>query len=228
MRDGVIFKENKVIKELKNLLYIKNNNTIFSAVEHFKQAKVILEAIGLKGSILKDASINIRENKIYGISGLKGSGLEEFFAIITGATKAAGGVLSVNKVNISSKTINSVKTVSAGINIFNGLRERNLSFQLRKEKLFSFSGNILVLLEPALGLNLIEKKELYILLEELKKKSKAIIVYTQSFIELQNICDEIAIIYNGELSATRESNNWNNEEIVKYVTSGKLEAFSIL
>ena len=184
-----------------------------------------MESLGLKGLMLKDASINIRENEVCGIYGLQGSGIDELITILAGRSSSTGGVLSANKTNIQAKKMSPEKRVKAGISIFNGRYNPNLDYDSRSLQLRMLSGKVLLLIDPAYGLNFTNRKNFYNLIKEIKAQGKAIILFTTSIEELKGISDSIAIIHNGELSATRSTNNWTDEEIYKYVTSEKTRSF---
>lgn len=228
IKKGELIESKASARELINSIYTNENESIFTPAEPTRSNTIIMESIGLKGSILKDASINIRKNEICGLFGLKGSGIEELFSIMLGKTSAKGGVLSANNINLQARKISPVKVHKAGIEVFSGLRNYAVDYDTRIMQLRSFSGNIILLIDPTNGLTPTERKNFYILLNEIKKQGKAIILYSPSIDELKGVSDSIAIIHNGELSAARSTNNWTDEEIYKYVTSGKLEAFSIL
>ncbi len=228
IKNGTLIKPTGSIADFINTIYHDDDGNIFNKTASSRSNTIVMESIGLKGSVLKDASINIRDKEICGLFGLKGSGIEELFAILIGKASSTGGVLSANGVNLQARKISPVKVHKAGISVFNGLRQQELDYDSRCVILRSFSSNILLLLDPANGLAPSERKNFYSLLNELKQQGKAIILYTPSIEELKGVSDSIAIIHNGELSAARSTDNWTDEEIYKYVTSGKLEAFSIL
>ncbi len=228
IRDGSVSSIDKDFTGIKENLYSIDGNSIFPTADSSRNNNIIMESLGLKGTMLKDASVNIREKEICGLFGLIGSGISEILDILTGKTPSTGGVLSANHSNLQAKKISPNKRQKAGINIFNGKREAELDYDSRCCKLRSFQGNIIVLIDPVYGLNITDRKNFYLLINEIKMQSKAIILFTTSIDELKGISDTIAIVHNGELSAARSKNNWTDEEIYKYVTSGKLEAFSIL
>ena len=226
--DGHLLESADNTDNLIKAIYTNDKGSVFPNYDSSRNNKIIMESLALKATILQDASINIREKEVCGIYGLKGSGIEELISILTGSLSTSSGVLSANSTNLRVKNMSPVKRNKAGISVFNGKANYDLDYDSRNLKLRALSGNILLLIDPAYGLPAKDRKNFYNLINEIKMQNKAIILYTSSIEELQGLCDTIAIIHNGELSATRANNNWTDEEIYKYVTSGKLEAFSIL
>ncbi len=228
IKDGHISTIDKNFTHITENMLSITGESIFPKTNPSRNNNIIMESLGLKSTILKDASINIREKEICGLFGLIGSGISEILGILSGKTNSSGGVLTANHNNLQAKKISPVRRQKAGINIFNGKREADLDYDSRCCKLRSLPGNILVLIDPVYGLNIADRRNLYLLINEIKMQGKAVILFTSSIDELKGISDTIAIVHNGELSAARSKNNWTDEEIYKYVTSGKLEAFSIL
>ena len=228
IRNGSVLSATDTLPDINKTIYADDTGSIFPKQTGTRNNTIIMESLGLKGTTLKDASINIRQKEVCGIYGLKGSGIDELITILTGRYSSTGGVLAANKTNLQAKKISPAKRLKAGITIFDGRQNSDLDYDGRNLQLRTLSGNILLLLDPAYGLNFSERKNFYTLINELKTQGKAIILFTTSLTELRGISDTIAIMHNGELSATRSTNNWTDEEIYKYVTSGKLEAFSIL
>ncbi len=226
--NGRLLESSDNADKLIKSIYTSNEGSVFSDYNASRNNKIIMESLALKGTILRDASINIREKEVCGIFGLKGSGIEELISILTGRLSTSSGVLSANNTNLRAKKISPVKRNKAGISVFNGKTNYDLDYDSRNLKLRALHGNILLLIDPAYGLPAKDRKNFYSLINEIKMQNKAIILYTSSIEELKGLSDTIAIIHNGELSATRSNENWTDEEIYKYVTSGKLEAFSIL
>ncbi len=62
------------------------------------------------------------------------------------------------------------------------------------------AGNILLLDEPTRGIDVGAKYEIYLLLNELAKQGKAIIVVSSDIHELMGICHRIVVMSNGEIS----------------------------
>lgn len=228
IHNGSIIKCESNLQEFTASVFTDEGESIFPPQLSSRSNTIIMESLGLKGRELKDASVNIREKEVCGIYGLKGSGINDLISILIGKYTSTGGVLSVCKNNLQARRITPSRRHKAGIEIFNGRLNHKMSYDSRNIHLRSLTGNIIVMIDPAYGLDLKDRKNFYNLINELKLQNKAIILYTSSLEELKGISDTIAIIFNGELSATRSKDNWTNEEIYKYVTSGKLEAFSIL
>ena len=59
--------------------------------------------------------------------------------------------------------------------------------------------NFLILDEPTSGLDPLGRLEIKQLIEEMRDKGKTILVSTHNLLEAQQICDEICVIYEGNI-----------------------------
>jgi ribose transport system ATP-binding protein len=79
---------------------------------------------------------------------------------------------------------------------------------------------ILIFDEPTRGIDVGAKFEIYRLLETLAERGKAILVVSSDLKELLTICDRIAVLSAGRLSATFERGQWSEDAIMKAALSG--------
>jgi len=73
---------------------------------------------------------------------------------------------------------------------------------------------ILLFDEPTRGIDIQTKRMIYQLLDQLAKAGKAIVVVSSETDELTTLCDRIAVMSNGEISATFERGQWSAEKIM--------------
>ena len=57
----------------------------------------------------------------------------------------------------------------------------------------------LILDEPTTGLDPLGRQEIKQLIEEMRNKGKTILISTHNLLEAQQICDEICVIYDGQI-----------------------------
>lgn len=83
--------------------------------------------------------------------------------------------------------------------------------------------DILLLDEPTRGIDVGSKAEIYRLIQELARQGKAIVMVSSYLPELLGICDSLAVMYRGRMSAVRSINDWTEEDIMLFATSGHTE-----
>jgi len=77
------------------------------------------------------------------------------------------------------------------------------------------AGSILIFDEPTRGIDVGAKFEIYRLLAELAGEGKAILLVSSELEELMQLCDRIAVMSNGRLVKTLDSDVWSKEAILK-------------
>lgn len=111
-----------------------------------------------------------------------------------------------DKLNIITPSINQIV-----INLSGGNQQKVIVARW----LFAIS-EILIFDEPTLGIDIGAKKELYNLMQELLKNGKIIIMISSDMPELVSMSDRIGIMRNGRMVKILESNEINEENILKY------------
>ena len=81
--------------------------------------------------------------------------------------------------------------------------------------------DILLLDEPTRGIDVLSKVEIYTLIGELATQGFAIILVSSYLPELFGICDSLAVMYRGHMSAVRPIAEWDEESIMRWATTGK-------
>ena len=75
--------------------------------------------------------------------------------------------------------------------------------------------NILLFDEPTRGIDIHAKSVIYALLDQLADEGKAVVVVSSETRELTQICDHIAVMSNGELTASFSRDEWTPEKIME-------------
>jgi ribose transport system ATP-binding protein len=87
-------------------------------------------------------------------------------------------------------------------------------------RLLHQDADILLLDEPTRGVDVGSKAEIYRLIEELAQAGKAIIFISSYLPELLGVCDQLAVMARGRLSAVRSCSEWTSEQIMNFATGG--------
>jgi ribose transport system ATP-binding protein len=82
--------------------------------------------------------------------------------------------------------------------------------------------DILLLDEPTRGIDVASKAEIYRLIGELAAQGTAVIIVSSYLPELFGICDRLAVMFRGRLSAPRPTECWTVEEVMAYATGEAL------
>jgi ribose transport system ATP-binding protein len=87
-------------------------------------------------------------------------------------------------------------------------------------RLLHQDADILLLDEPTRGVDVGSKAEIYRLIGQLAQQGKAILFVSSYLPELLGICDRLAVMSRGRLSAGRPVSAWTPEHVMAFATSG--------
>ncbi len=87
-------------------------------------------------------------------------------------------------------------------------------------RLLHQEADVLLLDEPTRGVDVASKAEIYRLIGELATRGKAVLVVSSYLPELLGICDTIAVMNRGKLTAARPASDWTPEAIIAAATNG--------
>lgn len=87
-------------------------------------------------------------------------------------------------------------------------------------KWLATSPKLLILDEPTRGVDVGAKKEIYEIINELKKEGVAIIVVSSELPEVLGICDRIAVMHMGKLKKIFNAKDATQEKIMEYAAGG--------
>lgn len=91
-------------------------------------------------------------------------------------------------------------------------------------RLLHDDADVLLLDEPTRGIDVASKAQIYGLIGELAARGKAILMVSSYTPELLGICDRIAVMHRGRLSAARPAAEWTEHSIMTAATAGKEQA----
>lgn len=80
---------------------------------------------------------------------------------------------------------------------------------------------ILLFDEPTRGIDIKAKASIYELIGRMVRAGKAVVIVSNELPELLNVSDRILVMYEGKQKAILQTNNTNQEEIMKYACSGE-------
>jgi ribose transport system ATP-binding protein len=87
-------------------------------------------------------------------------------------------------------------------------------------RMLEHGSEILFLDEPVRGIDVGSKAEICRLIGALAAQGKAIVLISSYLPELLGICDTLAVMHRGVLSAVRPVSEWTEEEIMRFAASG--------
>ena len=74
---------------------------------------------------------------------------------------------------------------------------------------------VLLFDEPTRGIDIHAKSRIYALLDELAAQGKAVVIVSSETRELMEVCDHIAVLSNGRLTAMFGRDEWTLEKIME-------------
>ena len=86
--------------------------------------------------------------------------------------------------------------------------------------------DILIFDHPTQGIDVGAKSEIYQLIMHLSELGKAIIILSSEVPELQKLCDEVKVMYQGEITATLNRDQIDEETVMLYATGAKREGIA--
>ena len=75
---------------------------------------------------------------------------------------------------------------------------------------------VLIIDEPTRGIDVGAKKEIYEILNELKKSGMAIVMISSEMEEIIGVCDRIIVMHEGKVTGTLSREEVYQEKIMKY------------
>jgi ribose transport system ATP-binding protein len=87
-------------------------------------------------------------------------------------------------------------------------------------RLLHQEADVLLLDEPTRGVDVGSKAEIYRLIGELAQGGKAVVFVSSYLPELLGVCDDLAVMARGRLSAVRSCSEWTAEQIMGFATGG--------
>jgi ribose transport system ATP-binding protein len=88
-------------------------------------------------------------------------------------------------------------------------------------RLLHDDSDVLLLDEPTRGIDIGSKADMYRLIHEAAGQGKAVIMTSSYLPELFGVCDTLAVMHRGVLSEVRPVDQWTEEAVLRYATSGQ-------
>ncbi|MCX8038316.1 MAG: sugar ABC transporter ATP-binding protein [Candidatus Sumerlaeia bacterium] len=88
-------------------------------------------------------------------------------------------------------------------------------------RILEHGGDIILLDEPTRGVDVGSKVEIYRLIGRLAAEGKGILFVSSYLPELFGICDTLAVMHRGRMSAIRPVSEWTEHEVMRVATSGQ-------
>jgi ribose transport system ATP-binding protein len=92
--------------------------------------------------------------------------------------------------------------------------------KLALARLLHQDAGVLLLDEPTRGVDVGSKAEIYRLIGDLAAQGKGVLFVSSYLPELLGVCDRLAVMARGRLSAARPVQEWSPEQIMAYATQG--------
>src|SRR5262249_42040284 len=93
--------------------------------------------------------------------------------------------------------------------------------KVARGRLLPQDADVLLLDEPTRGVDVGSKAEIYQLIGELAARGKAVLFVSSYLPELLGVCDRLAVMARGRLSAVRPAGEWTPEQVMAYATGGE-------
>ena len=88
-------------------------------------------------------------------------------------------------------------------------------------RLMNRGAEVLILDEPTRGIDVGSKHQIYVLIRQLASLGRGLLVISSYLPELVGVCDTLAVMHRGVLSAKRDVENWVEGEIMHWATTGR-------
>lgn len=108
-------------------------------------------------------------------------------------------------------------TVQTPVSSLSGGNQQKVIFA----KWLSKNCDILIIDEPTQGIDVMVKKEIYRIIEELASGGKSVIVVSSELDELLSVCDNIMVMYDGHNILTMERGSFDTEKILQASITGR-------
>jgi len=119
----------------------------------------------------------------------------------------------INKLRIATNTIEKQASKLSGGN------QQKVVFS----KCLFADSDLLLLDEPARGIDVGSKSEIYHIIRQLSEEGKAIMIFSSELQEVLNVCDRIFLMFDGKIKVEKQNGpGIDREEILHIVTGGKV------
>lgn len=134
------------------------------------------------------------------------------FGFINTNKEIKASIEYINKLKIATNTIEKQSSKLSGGN------QQKVVFS----KCLFADSDLLILDEPARGIDVGSKSEIYNIIRQLSKEGKSIMIFSSELHEILNVCDRIFLMFNGRIKVEKKNGpGIDREEIIHIVTGGE-------
>lgn len=134
------------------------------------------------------------------------------FGFINTNKEIKASVEYIDKLRIATNTIEKQASKLSGGN------QQKVVFS----KCLFADSNLLILDEPARGIDVGAKSEIYNIIRQLSKEGKSIMIFSSELHEILNVCDRIFLMFDGRIKVEKKNGpGIDREEIIHIVTGGE-------
>lgn len=133
----------------------------------------------------------------------------------------AGFLDEAKRKDVSEKYVESLRIKAPDSNMVTEMLSGGNQQKVVIAKWLETNPNILIMAEPTVGIDVAAKSEIRNSIKSLAKKGKGIILITNEFIELQELCDRVLIMFKGEIIKELTREEINEDAILKYALGGR-------
>jgi ribose transport system ATP-binding protein len=180
----------------------------------------------LEGGPLRNLSLGVTQGEILGLTGLVGSGFEDFPYLVFGARRVQRGELVRGKLQGDSRTLMRKFDVRppeprATFESLSGGNQQKVVLA----KWIQTNPKILLLHEPTVGVDVGARQQIFNLIRDAAVAGTAVICCSADYEQLAELCDRVLIIANGRIVRELSGTDLTKERIAEQcLTSGSGEA----
>ena len=132
----------------------------------------------------------------------------------------AGMVLNKKREETALKYVDMLHIKTPGIHtVTNSLSGGNQQKEV-VAKMLETEPEILILAEPTVGIDVAAKKEIRDIIKDLVRMGKGVILITNEYVELKELCDRLYIMFNGEIIKELSQDEMTEELVMRYALGG--------
>ncbi|KFI45590.1 monosaccharide ABC transporter ATP-binding protein, CUT2 family [Bifidobacterium bohemicum] len=165
------------------------------------------------------------DRKVYGLNLL--ASIKENTSMANFKALSHYGVIDRNReVRIAEKYRSEFRIKAPSIDVPAGNLSGGNQQKVVLAKWVSASPKVLILDEPTRGIDVGAKYEIYEIIDQLADSGSAVVIISSELPELLGICDRIYTMSQGVITACRDVEGTNQEELMRYMTGSQRMGFS--
>ena len=171
-----------------------------------------------KDAIRKKVALITEDRKFTGLN-LKGSVKENITLVGLQSLAKFGVINGQSETRVTNQYISELRIKTNSVNtLLSNLSGGNQQKVVLSKWLFT-APDIIILDEPTRGIDVGSKRDVYILVGELVKAGKAVLMISSEIPELMGLSDRIIVLAEGRLSGELKRSEFTQEAIMKYAST---------